>query len=87
MHEAKTQFSKLVARAEAGEEIVIGRAGKPVARLVALHASGSSVARPLGLLRGRITVHDDLDDPLAAELLAAFAGEGPIDPEPTPPAR
>jgi prevent-host-death family protein len=60
MHAAKTHLSRLVDRAAAGEEIVIGRAGKPVARLVAYHAR--STERPLGLWRDKIRIADDIDD-------------------------
>lgn len=60
MHEAKTHLSRLVERAEAGEEIVIGRAGRPVARLVP-YAPRSEPRQP-GLLAGRIEVADDFDD-------------------------
>ena len=48
IHEAKTQFSRIVEQAEAGAEIVISRAGKPVARLVSL-ASAETKPRKLGL--------------------------------------
>ena len=60
MHEAKTRLSQLVERAEAGEEIVIARNGKPVARLVPV-ASTTSLAAVFGALRGRITFADDFD--------------------------
>ena len=71
MHQAKTELSKLVERAEAGEEIIIARAGKPAAKLVAF-----SPARPrrLGLLKGRFRIPDDFNDPLPAEILDAFSG-------------
>lgn len=69
MHEAKTHFSRLVERVEAGEEILIARAGRPVARLVPLRAV-TQPRRP-GLWRGRVHIHPDFDatDP---ELLDAF---------------
>ena len=60
MHEAKTRLSQLVERAEAGEEIVIARNGKPVARLVPV-AGTTSLAAVFGALRGRITFADDFD--------------------------
>lgn len=60
IHEAKTHFSKLVERAEAGEEIVIGRAGKAVAKLVPFDRS--TVGRQPGLLRGQIWMAPDFDD-------------------------
>ena len=75
MHEAKTHLSRLVERVEAGEEIVISRAGKPVARIIAVRAPAGS--RAPGRLRGRIRVSDDFDAPLPDEVAAAFAGERP----------
>ncbi|MBI2321762.1 MAG: type II toxin-antitoxin system Phd/YefM family antitoxin [Chloroflexi bacterium] len=73
IHEAKTHLSRLVERAERGEEIVIARAGKPVARLVAYAADQSP--RVPGCMRGLIRVADDLDAPLPPEVLAAFRGD------------
>ena len=60
MHEAKTTLSQLVARAEAGEDIVIARNGKPVARLGPVAAS-SSMADIRGAWRGRVRLADDFD--------------------------
>jgi prevent-host-death family protein len=60
VHEAKTHLSRLIDRAAAGEEIVIGRAGKPVARLVPLAAP----QRTFGSLRGQVWMADDFDDDL-----------------------
>ena len=60
IHEAKTNFSKLVARVADGEEIVIGRRGTPIARLVPLAARPRSTRRPGRA--GRITVADAVDD-------------------------
>ena len=71
MHEAKTQLSKLVERAAGGEEIVIGKAGKPVARLVAFQAHGKT-RRP-GIWKGKVTIAPDFDD-LPPELAHAFQG-------------
>jgi prevent-host-death family protein len=61
IHEAKTHFSKLVARVERGEEIVVRRGGKPVAMIVPYVAPAPRVP---GLLRGRLHVPDDFDAPL-----------------------
>ncbi len=72
IHDAKTQFSKLVERAEAGEEIVIARAGKPVARLGPLPASHP---REPGGAEGMIVMHDDFDDPLPEDLRRSFGLE------------
>jgi prevent-host-death family protein len=72
IHEAKTHFSKLVARVEAGEEIVIARDGTPVARLVAM--VGALVPREAGRDRGLFSVPEDFDAPLPPDLLAEFEG-------------
>jgi prevent-host-death family protein len=60
IHEAKTHFSRLVARAEAGEEIVVRRGATPVAKIVAYHAP-TTPRRP-GALRAQIVIADDFDD-------------------------
>lgn len=62
IHEAKTHFSKLIEEVERGEEIVIARAGKPVAKLVPVGAEPPR--RVLGQLKGQIWMSDDFDDPL-----------------------
>ena len=73
LHEAKTHFSRLVDRAAAGEEIVIAKAGKPVAKLVPLEAPKQR--RRLGLLEHLdLHVPDNFDDPLPDEVLALFEG-------------
>lgn len=74
LHEAKTHLSRLVDRAAAGEEIVIARSGRPVARLVSLGEKPSP--RRLGLYHGQIGVSDDFDE-LPEELARAFEGEEP----------
>jgi prevent-host-death family protein len=60
IHEAKTHFSRLVARAEAGEEIIVRRGSKPVAKIVA-YREPSTPRRP-GALRGKIRIADDFDE-------------------------
>jgi prevent-host-death family protein len=70
MHEAKTQLSRLVALAEGGEEVVIQRSGRPVARLVAVQRR-RPVAEAFGALRGEIELADDFDE-LPAELAEHF---------------
>jgi prevent-host-death family protein len=72
IHAAKTHLSRLVDEAAAGEEIVIARAGKPVARLVAL--APPSTKRVLGQLAGRLHISDDFDAPLPDEVLDSFEG-------------
>lgn len=78
VHAAKTQFSKLLERAEAGEEIVIARGGKPVARLAPLRGARRAARTP-GLLVGRVRIAPDFDAPLSGDLLASFL-ESPIEP-------
>lgn len=69
-HEAKTQLSKLLVRVQAGEEIVIAKAGKPIARLVAIHEpAGRRVA---GSARHRMTIGGEFDAPLPDEVLSEF---------------
>lgn len=72
IHAAKTQLSRLIDEAAAGREIVIARAGRPVARLVPLEAMPAR--RLLGGLAGRLKVPADFDAPLPDNLLAAFEG-------------
>jgi prevent-host-death family protein len=61
MHEAKTQLSKLVERAEAGEEIVITRHGQPAARLVP-ERQGAGFASLAGAWRGQVRIAEDFDE-------------------------
>jgi prevent-host-death family protein len=71
VHEAKTHLSRLLRRVEAGEEIVIRRGPKVVAKLV---PAGQPVRRELGRDRGLFAVPDDFDAPLPPELLAEYEG-------------
>ena len=77
MHEAKTHLSRLVERVESGEEIVIGRAGKPVAKLVPYTAQRPKRAG-YGAWKGRVWIADDFDDPLPREILDAFYSESDL---------
>lgn len=74
IHQAKTHFSKLVERAAAGEEIVIGKAGKPVARLVPYKEAPPQ--RKPGSMKGKIRIAADFEE-LPHDVLAAFKGERP----------
>lgn len=71
VHEAKTHLSRLLERVEAGEEIVLARNGKAVARLVPV---GRAVRRPGGM-KGRIRIRRDFDAPLPTGVAKAFRGE------------
>jgi len=75
VHAAKTHLSRLIEEAAAGEEVVIARAGKPVARLLPFEERAEP-RRP-GLMKGKIWIADDFDDPLPEEIMAAFRGECP----------
>ena len=66
IYDAKTHLSQLVERAEAGEEIIIARGGRPAARLVPFRAA--VVQRKPGRMRTRIRIGKDFDKPLPAEL-------------------
>ena len=72
IYEAKTKLSKLVDLASSGTDVVIARAGKPVARLTSIKEE----KRPLvyGLLAGEGWIADDFNDPLPDEILAGFEG-------------
>lgn len=70
IHEAKTQLSRLIERVERGEEIVIARAGTPVARLLPFSPKGA--ARELGMDEGRFDIPADFDAPLPPDVLADF---------------
>ncbi len=80
VHEAKTQLSKLLEAVEAGAEVTIARAGRPVARLVAL--ADNRPPRRLGGLVGRLNIPEDFDDPLPDEVLALFQGTADADFDP-----
>jgi prevent-host-death family protein len=70
MHEAKTQLSRLVERARLGEEVIIAKAGRPVARIVAI--SAGRAARTPGSAVGLLDVSPDFHEPLPEEFMAEF---------------
>lgn len=72
IHDAKTQFSKLVDAAAKGEEVIIAKAGVPTARLVPFEQPKRGIR--FGLMKGEISVPDDFDAPLPDEVLALFEG-------------
>jgi prevent-host-death family protein len=72
IHDAKTHFSRLVDRAAAGEDIIIARAGKPVARLTRIEAPADAGPRQPGMFAG-LAVPDSFFDPLPDEELEAWA--------------
>jgi prevent-host-death family protein len=70
IHQAKTHLSRLLEAAASGEEVVIAKAGKPMARLVAYEPELKP--RRLGVLKGKIKIHDDFDAPLPPDMAKAF---------------
>lgn len=74
IHEAKTHLSRLLERVTKGEEIIIAKAGKPIAKLVPY--SEESAPRTPGYWRGHVTIHDDFDK-LPEDIAGAFRGEQP----------
>jgi prevent-host-death family protein len=72
IYEAKTQLSKLVDLASSGTDVVIARAGKPVARLTTLKQEKRPIV--FGLLEGEGWIAEDFDAPLPDEILAQFEG-------------
>jgi len=72
IYEAKTQLSRLVDQAAAGSDVIIGRGGKPVALLTRLTPPKRSIR--FGLLKGKVKVAADFDEPLPDDALAAFEG-------------
>ena len=73
IHSAKTQLSKLIEAAERGEEVIIARAGKPVAKLVALE--NQRPFRKAGSMTGLFEVPDSFFEPLPEDLRDAFEGK------------
>lgn len=70
VHEAKTHLSRLLARVSAGEEVLISRAGKPVAKLVPVERAPAR--RTPGRDKDKVWMADDFDAPLPKELLSLF---------------
>jgi prevent-host-death family protein len=73
IYEAKTQLSKLVDEAAAGEDVIIARGGKPVARLTRLQPPRRTLR--FGLLKGKVKVAADFDAPLPAAVLLQFEAD------------
>lgn len=71
IHEAKTHLSRLLDKVAQGEEVIIAKSGRPVAKLVRVTAE----PRRPGRLKGRIRIGPEFDEPLPEEILAAFRGE------------
>ena len=72
IHDAKTNFSKLVDQAAAGEEIIIAKAGTPMARLVPLQKQKRKIQ--FGVLKGEIEIKEGFYDPMTVEEIGLFEG-------------
>ena len=75
IHEAKTQLSRLVAKAAGGEPFVIAKAGKPLVKVVALNAPEAKPKKRVGFRAGQIKVPDDFDRMFEDEIAQMFYGE------------
>lgn len=71
VHDARTHLSRLLDRVAEGEEVIIAKSGRPVAKLVRV----AFEPRKPGRLKGRIRIGPDFDEPLPEEILTAFRGE------------
>ena len=74
VHAAKTHLSRLLDEVAAGQDVVIARAGKPIARLVPFEPIQTPNRRVLGRLAGQLVVPDDFDAPLPEDVLDSFEG-------------
>ena len=72
IHEAKTHLSRLLERVSEGEEIVIAKSGKPVARLSSVDTKRKAL--PYGMLKGKLKIRPGFDDPLPDDFIAALEG-------------
>jgi prevent-host-death family protein len=70
IHEAKTNLSKLIPAALAGEEVIITKSGQPLVKLVPVQQERKR--RPLGLFKNKMILHGDLSEPLPQDILDAF---------------
>ncbi|MBS0445286.1 MAG: type II toxin-antitoxin system Phd/YefM family antitoxin [Proteobacteria bacterium] len=72
IYEAKTHLSRLVDKAAAGDDVIVSRHGKPLARITRLAEPRRSIT--FGLLKGKVKVPSDFDAPLPAAVIASFEG-------------
>jgi prevent-host-death family protein len=72
IHEAKSTLSQLLELVLAGEEVIISKAGTPLARLIPYHLEKQP--RSPGVWKGQVTIAEDFDDPLPPEILNGFLG-------------
>lgn len=74
IHEAKTQLSRLIEQAVAGEPFIIAKAGKPLVKVTSLDAPASQKAKRLGFMAGQMEVPDDFDRMGKREIEKLFGG-------------
>lgn len=72
IYDAKTHLSRLIDRAAGGEDVILARGGKPVARLSRLAQPARKIR--FGVLKGRVRIAADFDAPLPDDVVAAFEG-------------
>lgn len=72
VQEAKAQLSKLLQEVDSGIEVIIAKAGKPMARISRIEESKPKIR--FGVLKGKVKVSDDFDAPLPDDLLSEFEG-------------
>ena len=75
VHQAKTHFSSLIKRVAGGEDIIIAKAGKPIARLTSFETQPPHKIKRIGFMEGAIRVPDDFDTMGVDEIIAMFEGE------------
>ncbi|MCG5514541.1 MULTISPECIES: type II toxin-antitoxin system Phd/YefM family antitoxin [unclassified Ectothiorhodospira] len=75
IHEAKTQLSRLLARAAMGETVIIAKAGHPIAKLTPIDTPPASKARRLGFLKGAFQIPNDFDTMGSDEIAKIFDGD------------
>ena len=72
IQEAKVHLSRLLKDVVSGEEVIIAKAGKPIARISQIEKSGPKIR--FGVLKGKVKVSEDFDAPLSDDLLSEFGG-------------
>jgi prevent-host-death family protein len=73
VHQAKTHLSRLLERVQGGEEIVIGKSGKPIAKIVPFKPEAAP--RKPGFLKGKVKIRKNFDDPLPDDVMKMFYGD------------
>ena len=76
IHQAKTHLSRLVEQAAKGESFIIAKAGRPIAKVIALDSPTGAQMRRLGFLAGKIAVPDDFDQMGRDQIERQFGGAG-----------